>query len=133
MMSGMTRKKHGHGRRHDANAAAFPLGEYVDGLVERLRELVPSAVKDGDIEAIHQARVATRRLKAAFDLVAPVTSDDHRKPLARTLKKLRRKLGPMRDLDVMLAHLAELKGRYRSRASAIGWLIERLNRERGDA
>ena len=31
-----------------------------------------------------------------------------RKPFARVLKKLRRRLGPLRDQDVMLEHLAEL-------------------------
>src|SRR5438128_2679762 len=52
-----------------ANAAAeFPLLGYVDQLVDGLRKLTPAALKDFDEEAIHQARVATRRLKAAVHL-----------------------------------------------------------------
>ena len=53
--------------------------------------------------------MATRRLKAALDLLKPVLSDEHLKPFSKVLKKFRRRLGPMRDLDVMIEHLGEIK------------------------
>lgn len=102
----------------------FPLLAYIDELVEQLRGHVPKAIKHWDAGAIHQSRVATRRLKAALDLLEPVLSDEHLKPFSLVLKKLRRRLGPMRDLDVMIAHVGELKSRQL--ADAIAWLTQRL-------
>ena len=62
---------------------AFPLLEYIDDLVEDLRGNVPKAMKLWEADAIHQSRVATRRLKAALDLLRPVLSDEHLKPFAQ--------------------------------------------------
>src|SRR4051812_26428693 len=86
---------------------AYPLLQYIDELVDALRTLIPKAFKEWDIEAVHQARVSTRRLKAALDLLEPVLSAQQRKPFGQVLKKLRRQLGPLRDLDVMLDHLKD--------------------------
>ena len=69
----------------------FPLLSYIDELVEELRGHVPKAMKHWDADAIHQARVATRRLKAALDLLKPVLSDEHLKPFSRASKRLRRR------------------------------------------
>jgi CHAD domain-containing protein len=107
------------------------LFSYIDDLVEELRGRVPKAIKHWDADAIHQARVATRRLKAALDLLGPVLSDEHLKPFSRVLKKLRRRLGPMRDLDVMIEHLDQL--RSKANADAIAWLKERLIQKRHEA
>ncbi|HET6250117.1 MAG TPA: CHAD domain-containing protein [Tepidisphaeraceae bacterium] len=109
----------------------FPLLSYIDELVEGLRGDVPKAMKHWDADAIHDSRVATRRLKAALDLLKPVLSDEHLKPFAKVLKKLRRRLGPMRDLDVMIDHLHELKSR--PHADAVAWLLDRLTSERESA
>src|ERR1700677_3092632 len=102
----------------------FPLLAYIDELVEELRGHVPKAMKHWDPGAIHQSRVATRRLKAALDLLRPVLSDEHLKPFSNVSRKLRRRLGPMRDLDVMIGHLGDLKSK--PHAQAIQWLEERL-------
>jgi CHAD domain-containing protein len=102
-----------------------PLVEHCDAIIEKLRETAPTALHDAEPEAIHDARVATRRMRAALRLIRPLISDEHRKPLARALRKLRRRLGEARDLDVMLDHLKSL-GRARSHAAAIEWLMARL-------
>jgi CHAD domain-containing protein len=114
-----------------ANPSA--LTKYIDALVQRLRELVPDAAAGKSVEAVHQARVTTRRLKAALDLLEPVTSKSRRKPLAKTLKKLRRRLGPVRDLDVMLAHLEELQRRRPALAPAAEWFATKLRADREEA
>jgi CHAD domain-containing protein len=111
---------------------AYPLLAYLDGLVEKLREHIPLALTEWDEEAIHQARVATRRLKAAIDLFRPVLSVEHRRPFRRVTRKLRRRLGPLRDLDVMIGHLADLAKSARHRA-AVEWLTAHLNAEREQA
>ncbi len=114
----------------EANNDDFPLMRREDALVDELRVNVPKALKDWDEEAIHQARVATRRLKAGLDLMHPVLSGEQTKPFANVLKKLRRRLGPLRDLDVMIGHLETLAARNRTRRSAINWLLERLRQSR---
>ena len=110
---------------------ATALPGYLDELVEGLRRLIPTAIRDNDVDAIHDARVATRRLKAALDLLE--TTIDHRRlrPFARTLRKLRRRLGPLRDLDVMGDHLIELKkDATDDQQKAIAWLEIRLQNAR---
>ncbi len=110
----------------------MPLLAYLDHLVEELQRLVPLALRDWDEQAIHQLRVATRRLKAGVDLFRPVLSDDARQPFARVTRRLRRRLGPLRDLDVMLGHLRELSKQKRH-ATAVAWLAGRLQAQREGA
>ena len=115
-----------------APAAALdaPLVDYLDRLMADLHARVPAALNNWDVEGIHQARVATRRLKAALDLMKPVLGKKRRQPLARVLRKLRRRLGPLRDADVMLGHAEELASSAPKRGAAARWLARHLVRER---
>jgi CHAD domain-containing protein len=88
----------------------LPILQYADDLVNKLREMLPAAIKENDETSIHQSRVSTRRLKAAADVFERVSSRSHHRDFAKTLRKLRRHLGPARDLDVMLKHVREIKG-----------------------
>src|SRR5689334_20097739 len=87
-----------------------PLLAHLDRLMGELHAQVAKALNEWDEDGIHRARVATRRLSAALDLVKPVVGTKRRKALAKVLRKLRRRLGPLRDADVMLEHLRELAG-----------------------
>jgi CHAD domain-containing protein len=136
------------------------LVKYTDGLVEELRVNVRGALKEFDADAIHDARVATRRLSAALHLLEPVLSGGPRKKFERVLSKLRRRLAAMRDLDVMIEHLQELAAhpaglpetepKHPSQpgaaapvspsspssgphAQAIAWLIAQLEEQRAEA
>lgn len=109
--------------------ATFPLLTYLDGLMEDLRNRVPGALDVWEPAAIHQSRVATRRMKAALDLMEIVLSRRPRRKFGRVLRGLRRRLGPLRDADVMLDHLHELGADARFSAPA-GWLSVRVSRER---
>jgi CHAD domain-containing protein len=109
-------------------SAVAPFTRYLDELVDALRRRVGPALREWDVEAIHRSRVATRRLKAAMDLLEPVLSDGGRREFSRVLRKLRRRLGPMRDVDVMLDHLGALARNQRHRAAA-HWLMDRLRVE----
>jgi CHAD domain-containing protein/adenylate cyclase class IV len=55
-----------------------------------------------DIEELHVMRVATRRMRAAFDVFGDVYSKKKLKPLRRGLKATGRALGRVRDLDVFI-------------------------------
>ena len=68
-----------------------------------LSRALPSA-RAGDIGAVHQARVATRRLREALPLVARGSSG---RKLAKAVRRLTRALGPVRELDVALLTLDE--------------------------
>ena len=67
------------------------------------------AARAGNVRAVHQARVATRRLRAALPLL---TRGSKRRKLERTVRRITRALGPLRELDVALETLREL-GRER--------------------
>src|SRR5580704_4229899 len=109
----------------------LPLFDYLDSLVENLRTLISPAVSGEDVEAVHDARVATRRLKAATVLVDEIVSSRYSKPFNRVGKCLRRQLGPLRDLDVMLEHLSEIKTPRHQ--AAIQWLGVRFAEKRREA
>ena len=94
--------------------------EYLDQQIETLRGQMPAAVGAFDPGAIHQSRVATRRVKAAFDILRPLLVDLNAAGLDRAGRKLRRSLGPLRDLDVMIDHLADARLPARS-APAVEW------------
>jgi CHAD domain-containing protein len=112
-----------------SKSAKVPLLEYLDHLVDDLLRLVPLALREWEPDAIHQSRVATRRLKAGLDLFRPMLSDDARKPFAKVTRRLRRRLGPLRDLDVMLGHLDELS-RIKRHTTANAWLTNQLQAQR---
>jgi CHAD domain-containing protein len=78
-------------------------------LAERLLAVVhflDKAIGDADeAESIHQLRVWTRRAATALKLFAPAISDARRKKMQKTLRKLRRRAGDVRDCDVYLDRL----------------------------
>jgi len=76
-----------------------------------------NGVRDGDIESVHQARVATRRIRAALPLLAQATQADR-----RLFKDLGRRLGRVRELDVAEELLTELEPRLSSSACGIAAL-----------
>ncbi len=58
-----------------------------------------------DAEALHDMRVATRRMRAAFRLFGDYFNPQVVAPLAKGLKRTGRTLGTVRDLDVFRARL----------------------------
>ena len=83
-----------------------PASEYlIRQRVAALRRALPAA-KDGDVRSLHQARVATRRLREAMPLFGAGRKADK---VARSVRRLTRLLGPARELDVSLLILDELE------------------------
>ena len=60
-----------------------------------------------DSERVHDARVATRRLRAVLEIYAPCFPAEHFRPVLRDVKALADALGARRDPDV---HLDALDG-----------------------
>ena len=63
------------------------------------------AVRSDDAEYVHQMRVATRRLRAALRMFAPVLPDGFAEQLAPPMRELMRALGQARDFDVLMAEI----------------------------
>jgi len=74
-----------------------------------LKQLVASqpAMLAGDGEALHQMRIAVRRLRAAIATFADVVTDGERQRITAGLKWIIGKLSPARDLDVLFAEVLE--------------------------
>jgi CHAD domain-containing protein len=85
-------------------------------------------VNGGDLHAIHRTRVASRRLRE----VVPVLQLDGRvaKRLTRKLRRLTRRLGRIRELDVLGLLLEELQGSGRFSARALELISADVTAER---
>jgi CHAD domain-containing protein len=95
----------------------------------RLRALeknLPAAAK-GNVDALHQARVASRRIREALPLVS---AGSRGRRLERQMRKITQTLGPVRDLDVALQILDEMERSGEVSRSALARLRQAVSRER---
>jgi CHAD domain-containing protein len=77
------------------------------------------AAQEGDETSVHQARVASRRLREALPVVG-ISADAAVFDSARKrVRRITRALGPVRELDVTLLLLQEFEGRQTVSAKAI--------------
>lgn len=83
-------------------------------------------VRDGDVEGIHDARVATRRLRAALPLLGSGRFTGASNEVVTTVKALGRALGKARDKDEALRLVGDIEGRSPSTAPAAAVLRARL-------
>lgn len=94
-----------------ATLRTVTLAEYgADVIAERIAGMVKHAdgVRARDVEALHDMRVASRRLRAALAIFEPVFTDPAFPDLQREVKGITRALGEARDLDVMGLRLESL-------------------------
>ena len=96
---------------------------------QRLRALeknLPAAAK-GNVDALHQARVASRRIREALPLVS---AGSRGRRLERQMRKITQALGPVRELDVALQILDEMAHSGEVSRSALSRLRQAVSRER---
>lgn len=101
-------------------------------LRQRLISLLTAmpAAQSGDESSVHQARVASRRLRGALPMLNARVDADAVNRVDRRVRKITRALGPVRELDVSLLLLAELEGRGAAPAAAIARVREAVTVER---
>lgn len=102
---------------------AVLLDEQASALRTRL-----GAVLDGDSEAVHDARVATRRIRELLTLVPLVPGRDGERDVAASYKKVGRALGVVRDIDVQIALIRSLEGHAAQTAPSL--VVVRQDHER---
>jgi len=64
-----------------------------------------------DIENVHQMRVATRRMRSALRLFEPYYKQKTVRPFTDSLRTLARRLGDVRDLDVLIEDVQKVQGK----------------------
>jgi CHAD domain-containing protein len=95
----------GAGSKNAAAGSRPPLAEALGRRLEALAGHLHAAL-EGEPRAIHQARVATRRLREILPVATDVRTGRGAR-LQRRLKRLTRALGPVRELDVACGLLTD--------------------------
>lgn len=119
-------------RLRPVSGALPELGARVEA---HLRELAAQVLaggrrvrKGGDAEAIHDLRVASRRLGATLSLWAPAFEDGARRGARRALRRLRRRLGRVREREVLLTQVSAMAREEPGLAETLEPEIARLSR-----
>jgi CHAD domain-containing protein len=86
---------------HDSTNLYQPFRERLDAFEHDL-----GRVEEGNIEALHRTRVASRRLRELLPLLG--LGRDTTRKLTRRLRKVTRQLGTVRELDVLMLLIQEL-------------------------
>jgi len=81
--------------------------------LQRFQEQLPGVRRDIDTEFVHQARVATRRMRSALRLFHDAVPEKTGTDLAGELKWLGGMFGTVRDLDVFLLNLSRFEGQIK--------------------
>ena len=82
--------------------------------LDRFMSLEPKVLRGDDPDAIHDLRVASRRLQQVLDLLYPGSRHGAMGKLRRRIRRSRRALGDVRNADVQLERVHQILARKRS-------------------
>jgi CHAD domain-containing protein len=122
----------------ERNNVEFGFGAVTGILNARFRtigELRPAVIGSDDADAVHDMRVATRRLRSAIADLTPFLKKKPRRIVNSELRLLANALGGVRDLDVEIASLGKLAARTEDPeiAATIGELMDSRRNERAES
>lgn len=104
---------------------------------QNLRKLLDcerDARKDSDIEAVHQMRVATRRLRAMLPVMEAVAPVEQCRFFRKAIRKTARALADVRDFDVFQENIAAyVENLPKEQQSGMAPLVNALKRDRAIA
>lgn len=100
----------------------------VEVRTEELFSFTGGVLDTGDIERVHDMRVASRRLRAVLEVFGPCFPRKELRKVLREVKALADDLGERRDPDVAIASLERVAGSMTADdRPGIGGLIEELS------
>jgi len=103
----------------------------IEQRLEKIYSLVEEVRHAADIEAIHDMRVATRRLRAAIEVFSPAFQSKQFAAFGNEIKQVTDSLAEARDLDVMIEAVASLAASLpRNERTGIDAFADELNRSR---
>jgi CHAD domain-containing protein len=107
---------------------AAHLGQVVHKRLGTLVDTMDFTAHDDQVEALHDLRVASRRLRAFVNLFDPMLDRRIVAHVAKPLKRVTRAAGELRDIDVQMALVDERVPRQTTDAAraALEYLLERL-------
>ncbi len=108
------------------------LSVYVADQLEVLRSNDPVRRSSPDAEAVHETRVAVRRLRSVLRTARPMLDPDWVDDVRAELDRYGELLGAVRDLDVLIGHLWT-EGRQAGGEADTGELLAPLELERDEA
>ncbi len=105
--------------RREANGGSLPrewnqVSRLALKHLDRCVSLQPKVLQGDDPDAIHDLRVATRRLQQVLDLLYPPPHSGEIRKLCRGLKRCRRSLSEVRNYDVLLERVDAALARKRT-------------------
>ena len=110
--------------------AVSPLEKQSRLVFQRMGRQIGKLIKSASIDNVHKFRTNSRRIEALVSELAP--ENGNQKKLLKALSRLRKKAGKVRDLDVQIAFLKELKvpDRQNHRAQLLEWLDTEQSRRK---
>jgi CHAD domain-containing protein len=106
---------------------------YIDRQARQLRRQLSGARRSDDIEFVHRARVAARRLRTALKFFADCFTATKLRQWRKSIRRVGRALGDARDRDVQIEYLYELLCRVKTKEhlpGVIGVLVAMLHQRR---
>src|SRR6476660_6481585 len=98
--------------------------------VERFTRML-QAVEEGDVTALHRTRVASRRLRELLPVLHLEPDVTHK--FNRRLRRITARLGTVREFDVLLGLIDELKEAGRYPKPALGRVASNIGEHRQNA
>lgn len=95
---------------HATTGARPDLADVIAALAQTLSTELARA-RQGDVEGIHRARTASRRLREVLPVAAVAAPGAGADRARREIRRITRVLGPVRELDVAIAEFAQTTGR----------------------
>jgi CHAD domain-containing protein len=117
---------------------ADPLPHHLSAIVEQRLEQLSAAMRDvrrtADVDAVHDLRVASRRLRAFGVTFRDLLAENVRRRLEKKLKPVAKAAGALRDLDVQVELLEERLAETPTEVerAALEHLLEQLTIRRVD-
>jgi CHAD domain-containing protein len=71
-------------------------------------DLRGQVLRQGDVDSIHDLRVASRRLRASLGLFEPFIADKGAKHISREFRRITRELGRLRNIDEAMLYFSAL-------------------------